>query len=225
VTRFEPESRCAGIWPVLAHFRTVRCFTRSSSAASDAVSHSEVMIHGCSPNGSANGSCANRGKFAHGAFLTQRPQPWIYGFDCGVWLDLSGTHGALHKRDCWFCQNAGGQQRGNYACDMSACLLRPGGGAPQHRRPKGCACPSRATGWLWNGAQCFSRLVMVSWHWVRARATQFIARPIPVCLLPRPERQHSMNALSLRRRHANNASGLSKTWEGCFDYHSVPHTV
>jgi len=44
VTRFEPESRCAGIWPVLAHLRTVRCFTRSSSAASDAVSHSEVII-------------------------------------------------------------------------------------------------------------------------------------------------------------------------------------
>lgn len=43
MTRFEPESRCAGIWPVLAHFRTVRCFTRSSSAASDAVSHSEVI--------------------------------------------------------------------------------------------------------------------------------------------------------------------------------------
>ena len=43
MTRFEPESRCAGIWPVLAHFKTVRCFTRSSSAASDAVSHCEVI--------------------------------------------------------------------------------------------------------------------------------------------------------------------------------------
>ena len=43
MTRLEPESRCAGIWPVLAHFRTVRCFTRSSCAASDAVSHSEVI--------------------------------------------------------------------------------------------------------------------------------------------------------------------------------------
>ena len=68
------------------------------------------------------------------------------GVNRSVWLDLSGTHRAVHKRDCSVCQNADWKnQRGSpLICAPGFCAPVASTGAAE--KLKGPACPSSTTG-------------------------------------------------------------------------------